>query len=37
MFKDDDLDNTYDSGEETIPNRLRVEASSSGVFTQKYF
>ena len=34
MFKDDDLDNNYDSGEETIPNRLRVEASSSGVFTQ---
>ena len=34
MFKDDDLDNTYDSGERTIPNRLRVEASSSGVFSQ---
>jgi len=34
MFKDDDLDNTYDSGERTIPNRLRVEASASGVFSQ---
>lgn len=34
MFKDDDLDNSYDSGERTIPNRLRVEASSSGVFSQ---
>jgi hypothetical protein len=34
MFKDDDLDNSHDSGEEVIPNRLRVEASSSGVFSQ---
>ena len=34
MFKDDDLDNTFDSGERTIPNRLRVEATSSGVFSQ---
>ena len=33
MFKDDDLDNTYDSGERTIPNRLS-EASASGVFSQ---
>lgn len=32
MFKDNNLDNSYQSGEITIPNPLRVEGSASGVF-----
>ena len=32
MFKDSNLNNTYQSGETTIPNPLRVEATTSGVF-----